>query len=68
MPEIERFGNDVFPPPTEVRRRLADNLTEARMLRRLLRIVEDAAVERHRRKPVHVPRRDGTGREVDHEV
>ena len=50
MLEIERFGNDIFPPPAEVRKRLADNLTEARILRRLLCIVEDAAAERYRGK------------------
>jgi hypothetical protein len=67
MSDPERFGNDVFLPPTEVRRRLADNLTEARMLRRLLRVVEDAAEERHRRKPAHEPRNKADGRGVGHE-
>ena len=55
MFELERFGNEVFPRPTDVRKRLADNLTEARMLRRLLRVVEDAAVERHQRNPAPEP-------------
>ncbi len=50
MAEIQRLGPDLFPAPAVVRQRLSDNLYEAQMLRRLLRVVEDAADIRNRQR------------------
>jgi hypothetical protein len=40
----------LVPPPPVVRERLAENLEEARLLRRLLRLSERFAERRHRRR------------------
>ena len=51
---MEQHDCELIPPPTAVREELARNYEQARLLRRLLRLSEDAAVESHRR--------DGCGR------
>jgi hypothetical protein len=40
--------NELIPRPPVVRERLAESLREARLLRRLLRLSETAAIERYR--------------------
>jgi hypothetical protein len=47
----------LIPPPTAVREELARNYEQARLLRRLLRVSEDAAVESHPRLIEKRPRR-----------
>ncbi|MGA2063836.1 MAG: hypothetical protein ABSG86_02655 [Thermoguttaceae bacterium] len=41
-----------IPEPEEVRRQLAENLRETRLLRQLLRVAESAAKDRGQRKGV----------------
>jgi hypothetical protein len=66
MPEpLERLAGGVCPPPSEVRLRLADNLAEANLLRRLLRVAEDVACERQQRRAAPSPRPTAAGREGD---
>jgi hypothetical protein len=40
--------DDLLPRPPVIRERLAQSLKETRLLRRLLRLSESAAIERHR--------------------
>ncbi len=47
MPATERLSRELFPSPAAVRERLSENIVEARYLRRLLRVAEDAADERN---------------------
>jgi hypothetical protein len=47
MPTHERLPIELFPPPHEIRKRISANIVEARFLRRLLRVAEDAADERN---------------------
>jgi hypothetical protein len=54
---MEQHDCELIPPPTVVREELARNYEQARLLRRLLRLSEDAAVESHRRVSEHRPRR-----------
>ena len=55
MPELTQRGPDLIPSHVAVRKRLAEHLTEAQLLRRLLRIAEDAAVERNRLATLDTP-------------
>ncbi len=48
-PEPDRFSPQIFPDPAIVRRRLSDNLTEAQLLRRLLRVVDDVSAHKAER-------------------
>jgi hypothetical protein len=57
--------NDLIPRPPLVRERLARNLREGRLLRRLLRVAEAAAEERQR-QAASDHSQTATGREVDH--
>jgi hypothetical protein len=50
MAGIERFSTEIFPPLPLVRERVAANLEEAQLLRRLMRVLEDAAELRHRER------------------
>jgi hypothetical protein len=54
---MEQHESKLIPPPTAVREELARNYEQARLLRRLLRLSEDAAVESHRRLTEDRPRR-----------
>jgi hypothetical protein len=56
--------DDLIPRPPIVRDRLARNLKEARLLRRLLRLAVAAAEERHRENPLDAPQ-TAAGREDD---
>ena len=48
MPGIDRLPRELFPSPAAVRERLSANHIESRYLRRLLRVAEDAHIERSR--------------------
>jgi hypothetical protein len=54
---MEQRQCGLIPPPTVVREELARNYEQARWLRRLLKLSEDAAVESHRRVSEYRPRR-----------
>ena len=55
---MEQHDCQLIPPPTVVRDELARNYEQARLLRRLLRLSEDAAVDASRRcGGEHRPRR-----------
>jgi hypothetical protein len=55
----EKCERGLIPPPTVVREELARNYENARLLRRLLRLSEDAVVEDHRRHPRPEARPEG---------
>jgi len=44
---------ETIPSPGAIRERLAQHLVEARLLRQLLRVSENVAVERERQKAAH---------------
>jgi len=50
MGEGEKHERRLIPPPSEVRERLAQNYEEAQLLRRLLKVSEDAAIEAANRR------------------
>ena len=46
---MEQPAFELIPPPNVVRDRLAENYEQARLLRRLLKLSEDASIERFER-------------------
>jgi hypothetical protein len=50
---MEKNERVLIPSPTVVREELARNYEEARLLRRLLRVSEDAAIAAANRRPQH---------------
>jgi hypothetical protein len=59
-PEPDRFGPQVFPDPSVIRQRLSDNLVEAQLLRRLLKVADDASAHQAKRT-VEDPAKTPTG-------
>lgn len=52
----------LIPSPSEIRQRLSESAAETRMLRRLLKLAEDASIERNRlREQVAAPLAGGRG-------